>query len=574
MEHSLNLGTCSYGVFLSIRKIKASICLIEIFMISFLLFKHHHHLRQTFLPSTIHLGGLKDSFGFSPIMNNISTATKTEQWTRRRSSVQYQDDSSIADQIVLQLRASDQDRQSKDENSADPPAHCTIDYPKQNFSPVEAEQIWISPAELASLKQLPYLTGLRAIASIMIQVAHIAPDQARFVSFFGFMALTTHFIQGGFLITASLLALQSRKRSGTGFLSIYEHVPQFFYNRWIRLYPALIFVLAVNSTWWYYRYPDSHKLLAKLVFGVFFKVSQLKRLQPPSYPPNPFANMWFLDVQEHFYILWALLLPLIARIHPRLRFIVLSILFGYSFHRRTKEERYNATLPLNLWKMVAGASILLLPLPRIVVTQYANRASIVVILASLAWGFSPRFQDGFTAGQHRLYGDVFAVVLVICLTLASIGKALKKNDVNTQQQKLQENGEMKKLNHQPWYTIQKEKLLRFEPLSILDFDCLNFIGRISYSWYLWQVPLMQLEYKFCIGWAGFGPTSEALVVSLISTFLIEEPIKNVYVGYMKRKRQAANIEKTIPPPTETPIRTDLYVSLNLPLVSDKNHHQE
>lgn len=508
-------------------------------------------------------------------MNTITTtqANISDQFARRRSSVQFNDESSLADQIILQMHA------NKDINPVTPPPHYTAqcsderESKQQNINPiVEEEPVWISPSELASLKQLPYLTGLRAIASIMIQVAHIAPNEARYVSFFGFMALSTHFIQGGFLITASLLALQSRKRVKKGPLSIYEHVPQFFCNRWVRLYPALILVLAITSSWWFYRYPDAHKLLAKLVFGVFFKVSQLKKLRAPDYPPNPFANMWFLDVQEHFYVLWAFLLPLVARVHPGLRFIVLSVLFGYSFHRRIKEERYNATLPLNLWKMVAGASILLLPLPRIIVMRYADRASIAVILICLAWGFSPRFQDGFTAGQHRLYGDVFAVILVLCLTLASIGKALKmKSEANNK--KIQENEQTNKSNDQPWYMKQMENLKQFEPLSLLDCECLNFIGRVSYSWYLWQVPIMQLEYKFCVGWAGFGPTSEAFVISLISTFLIEEPIKNVYVGYMKRKRQAGNTEKKVSPP-DTNTRVDPYISVQMPLLSDKNHHQE
>ncbi|PWN31389.1 uncharacterized protein FA14DRAFT_192995 [Meira miltonrushii] len=510
-------------------------------------------------------------------MNNLSATNSIDQRSRRRTSVQYHEDSSITNQLILQMHGNDQNSTLKDENPVTPPPHYTAKCPDVQDSAEEEEEeeeerMWISPTELASLKQLPYLTGLRAIASIMIQVAHIAPDQARFVSFFGFMALTTHFIQGGFLITASLLALQSRKRTKKGFLSIFEHVPQFFYNRWVRLYPALILLLAINSAWWYYRYPDSHKILAKLVFGVFFKVSQLKKLQPPDYPPNPWANCWFLDVQEHFYILWAFLLPFIARVHPRIRFIVLSILFGYSFYRRTKEERYNATLPLNLWKMVAGASILLLPLPRIVVMHYADRASLVVILVSLAWGFSPRFQDGFTAGQHRLYGDVFAVILVMCLTLASIGKALKKSDPKVT--KVQEIEQMNEANHQPWYMTQMKRLMQYEPLSLLDSDCLNFIGRVSYSWYLWQVPIMQLEYKFCVGWAGFGPTSEAFIIALISTFLIEEPIKNIYVGYMKRKRQAAIMEKKLSPADVGNTRGDPFIALQMPLAADKNHHKE
>lgn len=409
------------------------------------------------------------------------------------------------------------------------PKHVHLDgtvSPPPNYTP---ESNWITSKEICRIRQLPYMNGMRALATIMIEYFHISRADSPYVYYFTWIAMTIHFVQGAFLITGSLLALQSKSKS------TYSHLPQFFANRWARLYPAVIVVMLLNSIWWMMRYHDIQHL-AKTLIRVFFKISQTNLLAVPNYPPNPWANQWFLEVQEHFYIFWALILPFIAKLTTRGRIVCLLLLFIISFRQRLSQGLYNATLFLNLYKMVCGASLYLLPLPKVFVTRYAGQAAILLSILGFFWGISPRFVHRYTEDQHRMYGDNIGIAIIALVIMAAIGKSINDSDPEYQRQRKEHIIKRTvEAQGQHWVTIKLRYIQDYEFLDLLDVNWLNFIGRISYSWYLWQIPLMHLEGKFRSGWSGFGPTCEAFVLSIISTFAIEEPIRNAYAAYLKRQ---------------------------------------
>jgi peptidoglycan/LPS O-acetylase OafA/YrhL len=396
------------------------------------------------------------------------------------------------------------------------------------------DSTWITHNDIAQLGNLPYLNGLRALAGVMIQIYHMAPDPSKHVTFFSWAALTTYYVQGAFLITGTLLTLQKRRKRPLRWYSLHQHVPRFFLARWIRLYPAVVLVLVINSVWWYRRYKD-RKMLFYIVARALLKLSQSRRFFPiPGDLANPFANMWFLDVQEYFYLFWAVALPFVSSVNLYLRCLSLSAMFAYSYHTRINEDWYNATLMLNLYKMIAGASLLLMPIPRKLVLKFAEPLASMSLVAMLIWGFIPHFENTWSIPDQRILGDNVGILVTCFLILAAIARrtedeARKNLSIEDQAPKsIMRAGKFVRLvrSHLRWSIL----------LDILDTKPFNFVGRVMYSWYLWQVPLMHLEEKFRSGLKSIGPTAEAFIMALISTFLVEEPIRNAYVAWRKRNR--------------------------------------
>lgn len=406
---------------------------------------------------------------------------------------------------------------------------------------------WITAREILSLGELPYLNGMRALASIMIQIYHISKPNTRYLNFFASAALTTHFVQGGFLITGILLVLQSRTKE-KGWAHMHEHVPQFFVGRWARLFPALIAMIFINSIWWLQRH-DKPMHLAKTITRSIFKLQHTTILDVGDDPPNPFAHTWFLDVQEHFYLFWSLALPCILLLPSLGRFTVLAALFGWSARVRSKTDFFNATLGINLFKMIAGCAIQLIPFPRFMVQQQTCTFAALFMASFFAWGLSTRLNDGVEEPNQRLQGDYAGVLAVVVITLAAIAKRMSVLEA-----------QIKKVRTEPASNIKNDgsamktrgnaddtdsvqawllQLWQWDPLTLLDTTALRFVGRISYAWYIWQVPLMHLEETFRVGRPAVGTTAEAFIVAMVSTFYLEEPIRNLYQAHRKQQRVSA-----------------------------------
>ena len=66
---------------------------------------------------------------------------------------------------------------------------------------------YVRAGDIVKLGPLPYLNGLRGLASIVIQLYHIAPMGTKGLNVIGSVALSTHFILGGFFTTGILLKL-------------------------------------------------------------------------------------------------------------------------------------------------------------------------------------------------------------------------------------------------------------------------------------------------------------------------------------------------------------------------------
>ncbi len=154
------------------------------------------------------------------------------------------------------------------------------------------------------------LDGMRAIAVALVVVYHLFPQS--WVRG-GFIGVDVFFVLSGFLITTLLL----RETSTTGRIAL----GAFWQRRARRLLPALAAVVTVCATAAWFVGGDVLVRLGEQVLGAAtFSYNWVSVAGGGGYfsaaTPELFRNFWSLAVEEQFYVLWPLVLPLLLLV-PR-----------------------------------------------------------------------------------------------------------------------------------------------------------------------------------------------------------------------------------------------------------------
>jgi len=140
------------------------------------------------------------------------------------------------------------------------------------------------------MKYNPALDGLRALAVTMVVAYHAGAWWAPT----GYLGVDVFFVLSGYLISTILLHEQAAGGIRLG---------AFYLRRARRLYPALCLLLAgvvlAGMTLWQTIWPTL------LYLGDYLGT------------PGALAHTWSLAVEEHYYLLWPLLLPFVARMERR-----------------------------------------------------------------------------------------------------------------------------------------------------------------------------------------------------------------------------------------------------------------
>lgn len=155
------------------------------------------------------------------------------------------------------------------------------------------------------------LDGLRAVAVILVVVYHLF-GPALLPG--GFLGVDVFFVISGFLITSLLL----RELAATGGIRLVE----FWRRRARRLLPALLVVLAVCTTLAGLIGGDVLRGLGWQVLGALtFSFNWIALAGDTGYfaatTTEVFRNVWSLAVEEQFYLLWPLVLPLFLLLPKR-----------------------------------------------------------------------------------------------------------------------------------------------------------------------------------------------------------------------------------------------------------------
>ncbi len=302
---------------------------------------------------------------------------------------------------------------------------------------------------------LPQLDGLRTVAVALVLAYHVARTQE--LSFLpgGFVGVDVFFVLSGFLITSLLL----REHRSTGRIDL----RRFYVRRLWRLYPALVLVCAVVAAAIAFA-PGAFGLEAasplEAVVALAYGMSWWSGLEL-SGGPYLLGLTWSLSVEEHFYLLWPLLLLALLRRGGGVRSVVVVAVLANAYpavlwHLGADPDRLYYLPDARFSQLLTGCALAaaLLARPdlgrwRPAVSSRAATTSAVAIAAVALAG--SRYEGWYWSGGMQLVGIGAAVV---------IGHLAVHRD-----------GRM-------------AAALRWGPLPTL--------GVWSYGTYLWHLPLIRL----------------------------------------------------------------------------------
>jgi peptidoglycan/LPS O-acetylase OafA/YrhL len=331
------------------------------------------------------------------------------------------------------------------------------------------------------MKRIPSLDGLRAISIALVCIAHLT--HVKMVpEFFGAYAITgvqIFFVISGYLITTLLL----NERSQTSTINL----RQFYIRRAYRILPAaaifmlFAFIVYGHELRWY-------DIAAMLLYLVNFDQNR----------PWMVGHLWSLGVEEQFYFLW----PSVLRKWYRNRIAIL--LAAVAFAPIFRAACYHFRIPgagFGMFPAVADTlaigCLLAILSPRI--PRIPGWAAIIMLLAVV---FVPRF-DAVSPTR-----TLFALFVLSPISQCSIAGLVL-------------------------HVIQR-------PYRVLNFAPVVWLGRISYSLYLWQQPFFyaqtrQPAYKLLY----------AIGLACLSYYLVEQPALRLRQIFAGRRREQQADKQTI-----------------------------
>jgi len=357
----------------------------------------------------------------------------------------------------------------------------------------------------------PALDGVRGIAIALVVCLHAFERPLG-----GFLGVDLFFVLSGFLITT--LLLEERQRNGrVSFRGFYR-------RRALRLVPALIVMLTAYTAvaiaaaasrgeldWRHLR------TMTWAVLGGFAYVSDFLQASGATVPFG-LSHLWSLAIEEQFYLLWPVLLLVVLGARRRLALVVLSsFVAAVAAHRLqlvlggTPHARINFAPDTRFDSIFVGCFFGVL-FSRGAVQWASQRVRAALITASLATVLVLVALGG--ALGHALPLGFFTLFAVACgLAICEIASSPDGG-----------------LAH----------ALSIRPLV--------FLGRISYSLYLWHVPVLMACGALT---AGGLPRSTSLElfgvaasvgVAYASYYLVELP-------FLRRKRQSSPLAQSAPAAT-------------------------
>lgn len=166
------------------------------------------------------------------------------------------------------------------------------------------------------LRRLPGLDGLRALAVVAAMLFHAGVVHG------GFLGVDLFFVLSGFLITSLLLsdAAGRTPRPGPGQLPRHARVRlgAFWVRRVRRLAPALLVVIAVSIVWSYaFASPALAQSTTKEAAWSLFNLNNWFALfgnvgyWGANVTQTPLNHIWSLAIEEQFYLVWPVVLALL-----------------------------------------------------------------------------------------------------------------------------------------------------------------------------------------------------------------------------------------------------------------------
>ena len=311
------------------------------------------------------------------------------------------------------------------------------------------------------------LDGLRAVAVLLVVLDHAL------IGFEGGgIGVSVFFVLSGFLITTLLIG--ERERTGGIGLTM------FYSRRALRLYPALLVMLAVTI---------ALGCSAKMgVIAATYTTDLYNTFTGNS--AGPYQHTWSLSIEEQFYLLWPIaLLPLALRFRAHaVKILLLAALAStvvalVGTHQMVASEGTITSAVFNpLWQahglligcalafVVPGATV------RRPTTMVVSGSVAILVIAVLA---SVTVHDNWAAAWNLL-AEIAAAAAIAGMVA---GEPLRG------------------------------------PARLYESAAAVWIGARSYGIYLWHVPLIYLVALHGLGPAGFGRIEGPALIGVPAAFL-------------------------------------------------------
>jgi peptidoglycan/LPS O-acetylase OafA/YrhL len=372
-------------------------------------------------------------------------------------------------------------------------------HPRPRPQPQPQQRPVIKSPYAAGIGFRPDIQGLRAVAVLLVLASHAG------LSLFagGYVGVDVFFVLSGFLITSLLV----KEMHETGRISI----AGFFARRARRILPAasLVLIATLIASWVWFPVTRIQEVMQDAFMTVIYIVNYRFVVESVEYlnadaMPSPFQQYWSLAVEEQFYMVWPLLLLAVLALAGRNALkatrtavwvvagvIALSLVASVAVTQAAQPVAYFAT-HTRVWELAAGAIIALtLPTWKRVPGAVAAILALIGLAAIVAAGVL--YDDATPFPGYTAMLPVVGTMLVI---VAGTGVVGGPNVVG--------------------------RLLSTAPFQ--------FVGKISYSLYLWHWPIL------IIGPLALGVESSlmlnlvllmaAFAISQLSYAYVETPVRN------------------------------------------------
>ncbi len=351
---------------------------------------------------------------------------------------------------------------------------------------------------MSSSSRIPSLDGLRALSISFVLVGHFAfssgfPIQRSWwTDIYAHYGVRIFFVISGFLITT--LLVQERQKTGR------IDLKQFYIRRAYRIFPAAYFYLLVVTVVFYSSLSFKY-LIAAYTYMTSYAI----------HSPWNLRHLWSLSVEEQFYMLWPALIAIGLVVAPRIAF----------------------------------GSLIFAPVLRLVLVKIGPPYGAPSVIDSIF----PCVIDSLAAGcllalyqeKFRKYGSFFAwrgfpIIWVLTLSVPILQHyhyVLNFWHVSG----LVQSSALTIFNLGIVLCIQHAITTR---PRILNTTVMIWIGNLSYSLYLWNMPFTNPDSRT---WFTAFPLNLVLTLlaATVSFYVVEQPIRNL------RQRRARAMVPPRPP---------------------------
>ena len=292
-------------------------------------------------------------------------------------------------------------------------------------------------------KILNHIQFLRGISVIIVFFYHLN------LSYFdyGFLGVDIFFVISGFVIT-SIISKEIEKTKKFDFYNFYT-------RRFKRIYPVLFFILTISLFLVIFLQPldlflNNLKVYFLSLFGVsnFYYLFSKKDYFDTVFD-DPFAHTWSLGVEEQFYIIFPLLLFFILKYEKYIKSILIlsllvfiGIVFSNIFVENIKLIFYSPLF--RFWEFLIGTLTFFLTKKIKIKNNHLSLSALLVLFFFILIPKNINLPN---------------IILITCILTSIFILFYKKNE--------------NKLSN---YIIENKPML--------------FLGNVSYSFYLWHLPVI------------------------------------------------------------------------------------